>query len=437
MLTVDRLRDYLSNKEVPNIEFKLKYTLSGQNKTKNLDEVAKDILALTNSAGRNADDFAYLIIGAGDKLSPDGTRDHDDVRQHHYSARSFLDIVNARCTPPVPNLDYDELLVQGQFYGVVTIPPSPYIHHISRNLDTPQGLWRKGSVLVRHGDGVAVASFDEMLLMQQQREGWSSVAAASSRKLEMERVARFHHERVSKVISGETPVLLCPGPKRIIHVMQIDAVESHSGNDLTSIAAKLIGPILKEENGQAYRHWAFRYNSDGYLAVSEGFRFYTGGYSESADTPAQRYVQVFRNGALEEVDMLATESNDGKRAIHTNYCEGELILSALPKYLTIEKDLGLTPPVVVLITLLGVKGYTLTYHGQVGGAFLKRMETAAIDTDILSLPAVIADDFFVDVIQLFREGVNIIWQAAGEPCSPHINDEGAWKLRPKVSARDF
>lgn len=124
MLTVDGLREYLSKKEVPNVEFKLRYTLSGQNKAKNLDEVAKDIIALTNSAGRSDDDYAYLIIGAGDKLSPDGSRDHDDVRQHQYNARAFLDIVNARCVPPLPNLEYDEVPVGGRFYGVMTIPPS-------------------------------------------------------------------------------------------------------------------------------------------------------------------------------------------------------------------------------------------------------------------------------------------------------------------------
>ena len=114
-----------------------------------------------------------------------------------------------------------------------------------------------------------------------------------------------------------------------------------------------------------------------------------------------------------------------------------LTATPFPKYLGIEKDLGLTPPIVVMITLLGVKGYTLTYHGQVGGAFLKRMETAAIDKDILSLPPVIVDDFSGDAVELFREGVNIIWQAAGQPGSPHINDEGMWKLQPRVSAYDF
>jgi len=89
-----------------------------------------------------------------------------------------------------------------------------------------------------------------------------------------------------------------------------------------------------------------------------------------------------------------------------------------------------------MVTLFGVKGYTLSYHGQVGGAFLKRMETAAIDTDIFSFPPVTVDDFSVDAIELFREGVNMIWQAAGQPGSPHINEQGAWKLQPRVSAYD-
>jgi Putative DNA-binding domain len=432
MLTLEALRDYLSKKEVTNVEFKLKYVLSGQNKAKNLDEVAKDISALANSSGRGADDFAYLIIGAGDQLFPDGTRDHNDVRQFNFQARAFLDIVNARCTPALANLEYDELSLDGRFYGVLTIPPSPYIHHLSRNLDTPQGLWRRGSVLVRHGDGVAVASFDELLMMQQQREGWSSVARGSSRKLAIERVAHFHEERVAMVIAGKAPTSLSAGPRRIVHLVQMDEMELPSGNDLIAMAAKVIRPRLEEEeNGQLYRHWAFRYNSDGYLAVSEGFRFYTGGYTDQ-DKPARRCVQVFRNGALEEIDVLAWDNTDGKRAIHSNYCEGELILSAFPRYLAIAKDLGLTPPLVVMITLLGVEGYTLTYQGLAGGAFFKTMEMAAIDKDLLSLSPIIVDDFAVTGIGLFSEALNMLWQAAGRPCSPHINDEGEWKLHPRV-----
>lgn len=171
MLNETTLREILAQKdETPRIELKLRYVLSGQGKGKALDEVAKDIIALTNTAGRKTGDFAYLIIGAGDTLEPDGSRNREDVRQHGYAAVSFLSITNARCSPPIPDIRYEQIEVDGNYYGVVAIPPSPHMHTLTRDLDTPKGGWRRGSVLIRHGDEVAVASFDEMLVLKREKE---------------------------------------------------------------------------------------------------------------------------------------------------------------------------------------------------------------------------------------------------------------------------
>lgn len=171
MLNESGLKELLARKgETPRIELKLRYVLSGQGKAKVLDEVAKDIIALTNSAGRKTDDYAYLIIGAGDTLKSDGTRKQQDVRQYRYEAALFLNITNARCTPASPNIHYEEVEVDGNCYGIVSIPPSPHMHTLSKDLDTPKGVWRKGSVLIRHGDEVAVASYEEMVVMMREKQ---------------------------------------------------------------------------------------------------------------------------------------------------------------------------------------------------------------------------------------------------------------------------
>jgi hypothetical protein len=56
----------LSEEEGLRIEFKAKIDLQGQGKDARRDEFAKDILGLVNTAGRTVDDYAYLVIGAGD-----------------------------------------------------------------------------------------------------------------------------------------------------------------------------------------------------------------------------------------------------------------------------------------------------------------------------------------------------------------------------------
>lgn len=178
MITKEKLQEFLILKdETPRIEFKLKYELSGQNSGKIKDEVAKDILALTNTAGRSSTDTAHLIIGAKDQLKPDGTRDFEDVRSYNYSAEQFLKIVNARCAPGVPHLEFEELEVNGNYYGVIEIPPSPFIHELIRNLDTPKGTWLQGSVVIRRGSEIGIATLSELKLMEREKEKWSGSPA--------------------------------------------------------------------------------------------------------------------------------------------------------------------------------------------------------------------------------------------------------------------
>jgi len=198
MIDEQKLKEFLALKdESPKVEFKLKYELSGQNKSKNLDELAKDLLALTNTAGRAADDFAFLIVGAGDKLKSNGTRDASDVRPSNFSAEQFLSIVNARCTPPVADLRYSVIEHDGNFYGAVEIPPSPYIHELIRNLDTPRGSWHLGAVLIRRGSEIGIATRSEMRQMEREKENWSGVSSDAKPALEL--LEEFLHDPRKKI----------------------------------------------------------------------------------------------------------------------------------------------------------------------------------------------------------------------------------------------
>lgn len=180
MISPEKLGELLSQRdETPRCEFKLKYVLSGQSRSKMLDEIAKDVIALANTAGRRADDYAYLVIGAGDKLKADESRDCEDVRHQGYDRRVFADIVNARCTPQLADLRYEQIILDGNCYGVIVIPPSPHIHTLTRDLNALKGMWRKGSVLTRHGDEVAVATFDELRLMEREKKSITEVSEAS------------------------------------------------------------------------------------------------------------------------------------------------------------------------------------------------------------------------------------------------------------------
>jgi hypothetical protein len=156
----------LREHEGPALEFKRTYPLwflPGGALEQLRDEVAKDLIALANTNTLRSP--AYLILGADDALRADGSREHHDVTPQQYHLVDFRAIVNDRCEPAIEGLNYQEVTVDGCTYGVIEIAPSPQLHVLSRDLsskgDKDKGkLWRKGSVVYRHGDDVCLASPD-------------------------------------------------------------------------------------------------------------------------------------------------------------------------------------------------------------------------------------------------------------------------------------
>jgi len=204
MVEAAELKKWLAIKdETLRREFKLQYILKGQGNTKHRDELAKDVIALANTAGRTRDDFAYLIIGAGNRLKPDGTRDRDDVRAYGYSRESILGIVNVKCYPSLPDLAYEEVEVDGNHYGVVIVPPSPFRHELASDLDAASGSWRKGMVPIRRGDEVAPANFQEMTLLNQQKESWGMPTASPLEQLEEYLTDPAKQAKVRNLVLGE------------------------------------------------------------------------------------------------------------------------------------------------------------------------------------------------------------------------------------------
>jgi hypothetical protein len=163
------LQELLRQNEHERLDFKFVYKLDGPDEIKN--EAVKDIVALANAAGPRPTDYAYLVIGAHDKLNPDGGREWHDPLGSNLSAKRFLDIVNSACTPPV-SLDYETVVLDGRTYGVVVLPPSASLHWLTKDLKAPGGFWRKHSVLIRVGEEVQVASPQDIKRMEAERSQW-------------------------------------------------------------------------------------------------------------------------------------------------------------------------------------------------------------------------------------------------------------------------
>jgi hypothetical protein len=147
-MTPDELRELLSQQEGLKLDFKREYHL---NKTPPLgidgplwaklvagqrDEFIKDILALANGNVGTAEQPGHLIVGAGDDkfLKPDGTRPLFDMLNLQLNSQEVLQLVNAACYPPLPDLLCEPIELDGKVIIVVTIPPTPFVHETSRQL---------------------------------------------------------------------------------------------------------------------------------------------------------------------------------------------------------------------------------------------------------------------------------------------------------------
>jgi HEAT repeat protein len=163
------LRELIAQPEGLKLDFKRGYKFNhpDQNVRKGQwDEFIKDVLALINGNVGVADQSAYLVIGVGDELHSDGTRDLFDTRGLGLTGRLILDKVNSACRPPLPDILYEVVELDGKEIIVVTTPPSPYLHETTRRLESVgekghRVLYSENTVFIRRNEEIHPASETE------------------------------------------------------------------------------------------------------------------------------------------------------------------------------------------------------------------------------------------------------------------------------------
>jgi len=133
------------------------------------DEFIRDILSLTNGNFNTAEQKGYLIIGVGDELKPDGTRDLFDVT-NPLNPKQILPRVNSACDPPIPDVHCETVEIDGKNIFVVSIPPSPHLHRTIRNLTTPSKTYPAGTVFIRRNEEIFPATPQECEVILREKE---------------------------------------------------------------------------------------------------------------------------------------------------------------------------------------------------------------------------------------------------------------------------
>jgi hypothetical protein len=152
-----------------------------------------------------------------------------------------------------------------------------------------------------------------------------------------------------------------------------------------------------------------RYNVDGFLSFG------------ISGTTSATYCQLFRTGVIEAVDADLIEQSNAVNLIASTSVE-EIVINAMIKYLETMKKIGVLPPVIIMVTALGVKGFAMATSSQRHNMNPKHK----IDRDTLVLPDVLLESYDTPTDVVLKPIFDALWQASGFPGCHHYDANGRW-----------
>ncbi len=226
----------------------------------------------------------------------------------------------------------------------------------------------------------------------------------------VEKIRLFRDERLGSIITAQTPARLVPGGRTILHLIPYTAFETGTSFPLEVVANN--PSVLKPITGPITN---IRYNFDGLLSTSS-----------IKDGISRGYVQLFRNGIIEAVDSSLTQMRDNKGFI-PGYAFEKALIDSVNIYLDGQKQITVSPPIIIFISLTGVSGYTLAVNHRI---VIKNENQYSIDRDTLLLPEVILERFPSDIARALRPAFDAVWNAIGFSSSLGYDENGEWGKGP-------
>lgn len=223
-----------------------------------------------------------------------------------------------------------------------------------------------------------------------------------------ERVRGFRAGRLGRMVAGEAPAPLGGGARAVLHVAPLSAFDLPAPAVWLDASAvhDLLHPISFP--GQA------RHNFDGVISEATVGRGTTVGYA-----------QLLRSGVVESADAYVVDGQDGDTRIATTYFEQSLV-EAAENYLELLRRLGVESPVLVMLSLVGVRGYRMLTRGFGGDYYGARL----IDRDDLVVPEALVEEGpgigRDGAERLLRPLIDAVWDACGYEGSPYFDDDGRW-----------
>jgi len=222
-----------------------------------------------------------------------------------------------------------------------------------------------------------------------------------------DQISRFRHERLTKIIAGETPYPLSEGSPVVLHVIPVSSFTDKKQIDVSRQVSNFHQWISPIDTNYSLS----RYNFDGFVSGSrENGQFVSG------------YLQIFRNGILEATDTYILRQWQDEKTLPITYLEKSLIL-ALRNYFRLLQELEFAPPILVLLSLLNIKGFQIPLRSTWG------RNITPIDRHSLILPDNLIEEFSENTDVILHPLFDVLWQSAGFEGSLNYNENGRWQER--------
>src|SRR5258706_795395 len=346
-------------------------------------EFLKDVSSFANTAGGDLIGGVEEAAGIPTRITPlQGDSDQDLQRLENLSRDGI--------EPRISGLRIRSLPINGGGYVLILRIPKSWNppHRVSaRNTNRLYG---------RNSAGAYEFSVEELRVV------FTSAANA------LDRVRAFRAERLSKIDSGDAIAPLAKSRGRLVlHLVPTSAFGLGSQIDLGKAhkAHELLRPI--DAMG-----FSPRINFDGFANLHN-----------VEDGKCWSYTQLFRNGAIEAVKVrVLSEQQPGELWIPSSAFD-RWILERFPGYLSAMQQLDVPTPIVLMITLQGVRGARLAVARQ------SYDYPPKLDRDVLELPECIIERYGTnaDHHRAARPAFDALWNTAGFFKSAHFDATGEWK----------
>lgn len=224
-----------------------------------------------------------------------------------------------------------------------------------------------------------------------------------------EQLRTFRQERLGLILAGETPIRITSAAKLVLHIIPVAAFDFASKFDVVSLWNNPPSPLT---SGSFNR----RLNFFGLVS-----------YDAWDEHSASGYLQIFRNGIIEAVDtnMLGRVQNGQGIIQHIISPDYEsMLLKDMPGLLSIQETLGVEPPLFIMLSFLGVKGYQIILSDYFG-----LQNAVSIDQDALIIGEEMIEGFRPNLANVMKPIFDIVWNSAGWHGSRNYDNKGNWTGR--------